>query len=73
MKPHTIYVIKMVLQVPLAAIIGGLILAYFIKEFKLNNKREVLRKRKVDTLKRIVKMNGVGNENIRKNNIQKEK
>lgn len=73
MKPHTIYVIKMVLQVPLVAIIGGLILAYFIKEFKLNNKREVLKKRKVDTLKRIVKMNGVGNENIRKNNIQKEK
>lgn len=73
MKPHTIYVIKMAISVPLVAIIWGLILAYFIKEFKLNNKREVLKKRKVDTLKRIVKMNGVGNENIRKNNIQKEK
>lgn len=58
MKPHTIYVIKMVLSVPLVAIIGGLILTYFIRKFKLNNKREALKKRKVDTLKRIEKMNG---------------
>lgn len=58
MKPHTIYVLKMVLSVPLVAIIGGLILTYFIREFKLNNKREALKKRKVDTLKRIEKMNG---------------
>lgn len=58
MKPHTIYVIKMAISVPLVAIIEGLILTYFIKEFKLNKKREALKKGKIDTLKRIEKMNG---------------
>ena len=66
MKPHTLYVIEMVLSIPLAAIIFGGILKYFVNEIKQNNKCEELKKKKVDTLKRIVKMNGVGNENIRK-------
>lgn len=57
MKPHTIYVIKMAISVPLVAIIGGLILTYFIKEYKINNHKEELKNKKVDTKERIKKMN----------------
>ena len=63
----------------LKMILGVIILIWILYEFyieiKKNNDKQEFKKTKVDTLKRIEKMNKemekTKNENIRKNNIQK--
>ena len=63
----------------LKLILGVIILIWILYEFyieiKKNNAKQEFKKTKVDTLKRIEKMNKrmekTKNENIRKNNIQK--
>lgn len=65
-----------ILKLILGVIILIWILYEFYMEIKKNNTKQEFKKTKVDTLKRIEKMNKemekVKNENIRKNNIQKE-
>ena len=67
------------LMIILKMILGVIILIWILYEFyieiKKNNAKQEFKKTKVDTLKRIEKMNKemekTKNENIRKNNIQK--
>lgn len=68
-----LYNLVIVLKMIVGFIILGFIYYSFYKEIKKNNAKQVLVKTKVDTLKRIEKMNRRRNEIIRKNNIQKEK
>ena len=63
----------MFFKIILSLIILVLIISKFYEEIKINNTKQKLTKTKVDTLKRIEKMNRSRNEDIRKNNIQKEK
>lgn len=63
----------MLFKIMVSLIILIFIITRFCREIKLNNTKQALKKTKVDTLKRIEKMNRSRNENIRKNNIQKEK
>ena len=63
----------MFFKIMVSLIILIFVITKFFKEIKLNNTKQELKKTKVDTLKRIEKMNRSRNENIRKNNIQKEK
>ena len=63
----------MFFKIILSLIILVLIISKFYEEIKINNTKQKLTKTKVDTLKRIEKMNRSRNEDIRKDNIQKEK
>ena len=63
----------MLFKIMVSLIILIFIITRFCREIKLNNTKQELKKTKVDTLKRIEKMNRSRNESIRKNNIQKEK
>ena len=63
----------MLFKIMVSLIILIFIITRFCREIKLNNTKQALKKTKVDTLKRIEKMNRSRNESIRKNNIQKEK
>lgn len=63
----------MFFKIMVSLIILIFVITKFFKEIKLNNTKQELKKTKVDTLKRIEKMNRSRNESIRKNNIQKEK
>ena len=56
MRPHTLYVIEMIFKMIIALIVIAFIIHYLITEYKLNAYREELKK-KVDTKKRIKKMN----------------
>lgn len=57
MKPHTIYIIEMIPKMILGTIILWGVIHYFIKEYKINNYKEELKNKKVDTKERIKKMN----------------
>ena len=57
MKPHTIYIIEMIPKIILGTIILWGVIHYFIKEYKINNYKEELKNKKVDTKERIKKMN----------------
>lgn len=56
MTQHTLYIIEMVFKITLAIIVIDFIIYYFLTEIKLNNYKDELKK-KVDTKKRIEKMN----------------
>ena len=57
MKPHTIYIIEMIPKMIIGTIILWGVIHYFIKEYKINNNKEELKNKKVDTKERIKKMN----------------
>lgn len=57
MKPHTIYIIEIIPKMILGTIILWGVIHYFIKEYKINNYKEELKNKKVDTKERIKKMN----------------
>lgn len=57
MKPHTIYIIEIIPKMILGIIILWGVIHYFIKEYKINNYKEELKNKKVDTKERIKKMN----------------
>ena len=57
MKPHTIYIIEMIPKMILGTIILWGVIHYFIKEYKINNHKEELKNKKVDTKERLKKMN----------------
>ena len=57
MKPHTIYIIEIIPKIILGTIILWGVIHYFIKEYKINNYKEELKNKKVDTKERIKKMN----------------
>lgn len=69
MKYNTFYTIKLIFKIIIGAFILGIIYYQFYQEIKINKKKQVYKKLKVDTLKRIEKMNRRRNGNIRKNNI----
>lgn len=57
MKPHTIYIIEIIPKMIIGTIILWGVIHYFIKEYKINNYKEELKNKKVDTKERIKKMN----------------
>lgn len=57
MKPHTIYIIEIIPKIIVGTIILWGVIHYFIKEYKINNYKEELKNKKVDTKERIKKMN----------------
>ena len=62
MKPHTIYIIEIIPKIILGTIILWGVIHYFIKEYKINNHKEELKNKKVDTKERIKKMNKESNK-----------
>lgn len=70
---YILYNLVYMLKIAVGCIILSFIYYLFFKEIKKNNIKQELKKTKVDTLKRIEKMNRRRNEDFRKNNIQKEK
>ena len=56
-EPDTIYIIEMIPKMILGTIILWGVIHYFIKEYKINNYKEELKNKKVDTKERIKKMN----------------